>query len=126
MQTCLLHDQTSASKDIKCAIARAAIRSNQLTSAEKESVMQTLRMPCDHANNTRSNDQCLMPYQPINRTTAPSYDNQIAKQLTCGFCHSDEASRIDSNSMRCTTITHNRSTEKYSGRVWDVSTWKER
>ena len=41
------------------------------------------------------------------------------------FFHSNEASRVESNSMRCMVITHNGSAEKHPGRAWDVSTWKE-
>ena len=56
-QTCIIHDQTSTSKGIKHAITKAAVLSNQLTSVEKESARQRLRMPCDYENNTTSNDQ---------------------------------------------------------------------
>ena len=41
------------------------------------------------------------------------------------FCHSDESSRVGSNSQRCINVTRN-GEKKYPGRIWEVSTWPEK
>ena len=42
------------------------------------------------------------------------------------FGHSDECSRIDSNSSRVITIKHDGDSFRHVGRAWDVSTWLEK
>ena len=51
--------------------------------------------------------------------------SQQQEQCVITFCHSDESSRIDSNSKRIVEVTIDGKTEKHVGRVWAVRTIDE-
>ena len=88
MQTCLIQHRNNLSKHVKNVIKREIVGPNHISSEEKESVRQRLQIPHDYLSNKISNDQCLTPHDPIERTHNDSTNNKIAHQLTCDFCHS--------------------------------------
>jgi len=52
---------------------------------------------------------------------------KLQRECIARFGHSDEASRIDSISKHCINIINSDgSKEKHVGRIWEVSTWKEK
>ena len=50
----------------------------------------------------------------------------LQKECIDLFCHSDEAPRVDSNSMRVVNIIVDDEKVKHPGQVWEVVTWAEK
>ena len=51
---------------------------------------------------------------------------RLQRESIFKFGHSDESSRIDSNTQRCVTIHCDGKKERHPSRAWEVSSWAEK
>ena len=56
----------------------------------------------------------------------PSFMQKLQRQSIYDFVHSDEATRLDSNSQRCVCAMVDGVKVKHPDRIWDMTTWHEK
>ena len=93
----------SISKTCRCTIAQASIFNSALCPLQKKEILQVRLGLSEKCANKVISDS-TSSFQFPNHTQSPSELSKMQVNSILEFCHSDECSRIDSNSNRCVKV----------------------
>ena len=105
-------------------LVRASFGLPLLPADEKEQIRVILGFRSHYLQRVAS--QMTTLFTPLDSSKQLLTLQRIQQELTCDLSHSDESSRIDSNSARCATISCNSAKMKHPGRTLEVSAWQEK
>ena len=118
-----LNQHSNSATDAKYAVALASLCNNPDNFNRIKVRLGAGSKICKRFIHSNNDSAC---YAPIDHSKELSTLQKLQRQCIFQFCHSDDASRIDSNSSRCMNVTVNGMKEWHVGRAWDVSNLGEK
>ena len=109
--------------DAKYAVAKASLGTNAVNYKGIKVRLGITNKIFNLVLNTQPNS---FAYSQIDHSKELSTLKKLQRQCIYTFCHSDDSSRVDSNSMRCVKVLENGAKVPHVGRIWNCSTWMEK